>query len=222
MKSMIFCMIVAFCASIAGIGGTVILKDGKTLTDVTLEGITTDMIKVSGKEIPRDTVKKLETRKFDVPAKPMWIVLADGTVLNGLLGKFSPEKVTFYSVICGALEIPVEKVAVLITAGTMPTVLPKGIESPTVLQQAGGKVSGKVMWADSKSIGLMTNDGLKKLERQQLGPLVFKSVSLAENVTLRNGDRLNGVSEANGTRMKVNVLDQKYEISIWSLKTFTP
>ena len=137
MKSMIFCMIVAFCASIAGIGGTVILKDGKTLTDVTLEGITTDMIRVSGKEIPRDTVKKLETRKFDVPAKPMWIVLADGTVLNGLLGKFSPEKVTFYSVICGALEIPVEKVAVLITAGTMPTVPPKGIESPTVLQQAG-------------------------------------------------------------------------------------
>ena len=190
-------LLLAFAASSATptlLADFVSSSDGD-LKDVSVSSIDEKSVSLSdGRRIDLTKVSHIEFPAFDIPAKPTGVILKDGSILNGLVRGRTGNSLLFRSTSLGILEMQPSCVAGYIYdrpsfASLDAAKLP---QAPCAIQKDGSAVQGKILWSDEKSAGVMSSEGLVKLEASTLACVLEAPFEKGAQAILRNGDVLNG------------------------------
>ena len=74
------------------------------------------------------------------------------------------------------------------------------------------------MWSDTKSAGVKTEEGLKKIPIEEISVIYYSAFKPASSVLLRNGDIINLRKEFKGESISVTYGDRKIDIPIKAVK----
>lgn len=188
-------MALALCAAALPLRADTVFKaDGSEAKGVLVSSISESEVKLSGGGDPVELaqVKVIEFDAPDVPAKPMGVILKDGTILNGILKSVEKDKITFRATTFGLMEIPLDFLAgVYYDRQALDKLDLNAVKPPCAIYKDGTSVSGKLMWADEKSAGIMTGEGLKRLDSGTLACALYMPFDQRRKLVLRNGDVVN-------------------------------
>ena len=191
---------------------TVWLRSGSTLANVTVKSLAADGVRFTAvpentpEPLPLDKVMKIQFAAFPVVAKPGGIVLANGSRLSGVLRGMTPQ-CQFRSGALGPLELPARDVAAVYYSAVQwrkAQAKPAG-PLPLATDTMGNTFTGKVLWADSTSVGIRADDRLKQLGAANLGYVQFAAFATVQQMLLRNGDVLNGPRTFEGDKVTVDL-----------------
>jgi len=171
-----------------------------------------------GKSLPLAKVKKIEFDSFVVAAKESGIILKDGTRLTGIFRE-TPDGQVFRSTTLGPIKLKTEDIAAIFYDSTfLPRLSDKASVPPFVIDRKGNTMAGKIMWSDTKSTGVKTSEGLKKVLIEDISIICYAAFKPAPAVLLRNGDIINLGKEFKGESMSVSLGDKKFDIPIKAIK----
>ncbi len=108
------------------------------------------------------TVRACTFDKFKVADKNTGLILTDGTTLSGIVLKKENKEVYFRSTSFGILKINEEKIAAEYFNGNKD--LPELKIFPCIIDKENNRFIGKILWTDSNTTGIMTENGLKKFQ----------------------------------------------------------
>ncbi len=202
-----FLALAAACCACPLFADFVSSSDGD-LKDVSVSSFDGKSVALSdGRRLDASKVRFIEFSAFEVPAKPSFVILKDGSLFNGLLKGKSAEALSFRSTSLGPLELPASSVAAYVYDGESFAALDaaKLPPPPCVVQKDGSASQGKILWADGASAGVMSPDGLLKLEASSLACVLYAPYAKGAQALLRNGDVLNGKLSFQGDSLNVEL-----------------
>ncbi|HCE44348.1 MAG TPA: hypothetical protein DET40_12445 [Lentisphaeria bacterium] len=186
----------------------------------TVQSVTAAEIKMKeGKTLPLAKVRKVEFDGFAVAAKDAGVFLKDGTKLTGVF-RDSPDGQIFRSTTLGPLKLKNEDVSAFFYDSEFLGKLAsdKNLAAPLVIDKKGVVYAGKIMWSDTKSAGVKTSEGLKKIPIEELSIIYYSAFKPSPSVILRNGDIINLTREFKGESMSVTFGDKKIDVPIKAIK----
>jgi len=182
----------------------IFLKENKNINSKILAISKNDIILENIKvQIP--TVRACTFDKFKVAAKNTGLILTDGTTLSGIVLKKENKEVYFRSTSFGILKINEEKIAAEYFNGNKD--LPELKNFPCIIDKENNRFIGKILWTDSNTTGIMTENGLKKIPTSELLYIIRKNFKSEKRITLRNGDIVNFPAEFVGEKVKFDFID---------------
>jgi len=184
----------AIPAAHALLADSVATLDGD-LKDVAVASVDDKAVSLSdGRKIELAKVKKVEFSAPEIPGKQTGAILKDGSVLNGVFRGKAGDATIFRSTSLGILELPAASLAgkVYDMDAFRALDLAKAPEAPCALHKDGSAVEGKILWSDEKSVGVMSSEGLAKIEASTLACVLEAPFKREAQATLRNGDVING------------------------------
>ncbi|MEI6425316.1 MAG: hypothetical protein WCP55_24105 [Lentisphaerota bacterium] len=211
--SAVACMLL-FSGSVAADSVT-----GEENANGTVQSITATEVKLKeGQSIPVIKVRKIEFDSFLVAAKESGVILKDGTRLTGIF-RDTPEGQVFRSTALGPIKLKTEEIAIVFNDTEFLGKIPgKELAPPVVIDTKGNIISGKIMWADSKSTGIKTSEGLKKVPVEEISLVCYAAFKPGMSLLLRNGDIINLEREFKGESVSAKIGDRKFDIPLKSIK----
>jgi hypothetical protein len=212
--SVIACLSI-FCISVSADSVT-----GEVSAKGTVQSITDSELKLKeGGSIPLAKVRKIEFDGFPVAAKDTGVFLKDGTKLTGVFRDASEGQI-FRSTSLGPIKLKNDDIAAVFYEPEFLGKLnsDKTFAAPVVIDRKGVVYSGKIMWSDTKSAGVKTEEGLKKIPIEEISVIYYSAFKPASSVLLRNGDIINLRKEFKGESISVTYGDRKIDIPIKAVK----
>ncbi len=177
-------------------------RDGVSVAEVTGEAI----VCLDADRVPVSRVSRVVFSRPAVCRYASGVVLLDGTVLGGVPRRSSGRVLTFRSVACGVLSVPLERVAALYYEPAFLEAPPsRDGDGATVLLRDGTKASGKLLWADTKSVAVLGSEGLRKVQAGDVSGVVLRELPALGATVLRNGDRLARVRGLDGASVTAEI-----------------
>jgi|GEM_PF-2600992 hypothetical protein len=195
---------------------TVLLRDPSVQRHTAIQHVGEDGVVMADETvIPWADVRRVVFDRFAVPAKSSGLLLVNGTLLNGYIRKREAAFMEFRSASLGALNIPLEAIAAVYYAGreNLPARLPQPRE-PIWIDRLGAQHTGKVLWFDAETIGVIGSEGLERIPVQRVNVLVLQRVSVPREarLRLRNGDGFIGPFRFDGEHMVFTLLDREHQV----------
>lgn len=215
---LVLTVVVLFVCSEISATDKIVLKNGVKTASITK--LTKSAVMADGKSIPFNNIKEIIFSASELPAKNSGIILKNGTLISGVIRKLDKKEVSFRSTTFGLIQIPFNQVAAIFYVDTDSAInyLNKMKEFPAIMQSTGTQLTGKIMWCDMKSAGILTKSGLKKIPADKLGLVCYSKFNDKSQVVLRNGDKLPSPQQING-----NLLKYSYgNVSLAAIKYFYP
>lgn len=201
---------------------TVTLRNGKTVTDVTVTGMDAKKVALTdGKGLDRGSVATIVRDAYTIPHMPGEVVLRDGSRVAGAVRNFKSGVLQVRTLSFGQLGVPLAQIAALRYGGASPHSLPDAPadgEAATAVRRDGTQVSGKVMWADSASVGLLAKSGLMRIPSEELLGVVMAPAKPRVVLVLRNGDRFTVVRKVEGDVFTVDLAGSSQTVSLSAVK----
>jgi hypothetical protein len=197
----------------------ILLNNGKK-TSISISRITATEVLGNGKKIKLSDVKEILFAATELPAKNSGVILKNGSLLTGIIRKLDKNELSFRSTAFGLLKLPVGDIAALFFVGTETVLknLKKVKAYPSIVETGGTEMTGKILWCDLKSAGILTTSGLKKVPAENLALLCYSKFNDKTKVILRNGDKLPEPQSLNGTSVKFSFGN----IPITAIKIYQP
>ena len=187
----------------------------------TVQSVTGSEVKLKeGKSLPLAKVKKIEFESSAVAAKDSGVILKDGTKLTGVFRDSPTDGQSFRSTALGILKLKTDDIAAVFYDSEFLGKLAsdKNLAAPLVIDRKGVVYAGKIMWSDTKSAGVKTAEGLKKIPIEDLSVVYYSAFNPAPSVLLRNGDIINLEKEFKGESIAVTFGDRKIDIPVKAIK----
>lgn len=197
---------------------TIITKENSIFENQTIKAIHNDIITLQDSKTLK--INEIKTIKFDiflVAAKPSGIIMKDGTKLNGIIKEMG-ERITFRSTSLGDIDLDPQEIAIVYYDPAFQT---KSDIFPSVQDKSNKFFSGKIMWSDNKSTGVMTQEGLKKIDRANIACIHYSLLTseTEQKLVLRNGDIINLQAEFKADMVSFTMKNKEYQILLKAVKT---
>ncbi len=174
-----------------------------------------------GREMPFAEIASVTLDEFEVPAKPRGLVLRDGSRLNGDF-KRTKETTVLRSPSLGTVEIGNSDIAVIYFSPNFEnSAIPDSVHFPALIKtDMKTVVSGKILWSDSKSAGILGKDGLVKIKADEIYCVCYSRPKDNERIVLRNGDVINAPGSFKENIYTFELSEKKYRIPTKAFKIF--
>lgn len=179
----------------------IILKNASKTAKISK--MTDKTVVAGGKSIPLGNVKEIIFGASELPAKKSGVMLKNGTLLSGVIRKLDKKEISFRSTSFGLIKIPLDQVSALFYVDIDSAIknLNKMQKFPAIMQSTGTQLTGKILWCDMKSAGILSTSGLKKIPSDKLGLVCYAKFNDQAPVILRNGDKLPLPQKINGNSL---------------------
>lgn len=197
---------------------TIITKENSILENQTIKAIHNDVITLQdSKTLKINEIKTIKFDRFLVAAKPSGIIMKDGTKLSGIMKEMG-ERIIFRSTSLGDIDLEPQEIAIVYYDPAFQT---KTDIFPSVQDKSNKFFPGKIMWSDNKSTGVMTQEGLKKIERVNIACIHYSPLpaETEHKLLLRNGDIINLPTKFKADQVCFTIKDKEYQIPLKAVKT---
>ena len=220
-KNQFFSVLVILFTAYSLSADQVILNNGKQ-ESLNISKISAAAITGSGKSVPLSKIKGINFSSSELPAKKTGIIFKDGSLLTGVIRKTNKKEIVFRSTAFGVITLPLSDIAAIFYQGTGLAIksINKLRKFPVIIQLSGTELTGKRLWCDLKSAGILTKSGLKKILAENLALVCYAKSDDKSQVTLRNGNKLPKPQSQNGTSLKFRFGNmpiaavKKYQINV--------
>lgn len=167
------------------------LSDGRVIQG-TIRAIDAGTVTLDKTRFPLEQVKRLIWSAPPLPQSEGGLVLADGTVLHGVLHRVTRDRITFRSASAGMLDLPLEAVGGLFFDGSRDLPAGQGPKQDQVrlTLRNGVAVQGTLFAVTPTRVVIRSGEGLQQIDLAVVRYLAFRSAVGTPPAQLRNGDRL--------------------------------
>ncbi len=190
-------------------------KSGKK-SEAEIVSMENGQISTKTSKIPLDSVSRIVFSSEPLAAKDSGLVFLDGSRLSGIVRKREKDSLVFRSSAFGEMKVPSSLIAGEYFAQG-PSAPEKDAKIPMIKTADGRLLTGKILWHDDKSTGIMTGKGLEKIEGGSIDLILFSAPASARKIELRNGDIVNFPVKFDGKKLIFTFNGTNLEISISSL-----
>ncbi len=167
---------------------------------------------------PMSAVSAVTFQRFEIPRGRAGVILQDGTRLSGGILERGREKVRFYSVTAGLLDIPMTDLAGVFYE---PADAWRQAEAaiPGLVTRSGEVIAARrVLWADAESVALLTEDGVRRFPAATVSRVWWSRASAGERVRLRNGDVINSPLQFQGKQIAYTLFGEERTLEWMALE----
>ena len=194
--------------------GDTIVSQGRRFSRQDVTAIRGDrIILATQKYLPAAKVDHIEFDAFDVQPYSTGIVLKNGTRLGGAIREMRKE-VVFRSVTLGDISLNRDDIAwVYYSTDAFAREVAADGTGTRLRTRSGADIRGRLLWADRASAGIMTDDGIRRVEADNILFVQLHPRPPDGPVALRNDDRLAGC-RFDGVRIQVTVAGTEYAVPL--------